>query len=82
MSVEDDEQNDISDACAVNGNFIIHKEGCMCCKRMINGVYEYTSTVTGEKYKIDGHYTCNTFNCVYTSYKVYIPCKMWNLWNV
>ena len=27
--VEDAEQNDISDACAVNGNFIIHKKGYM-----------------------------------------------------
>ena len=32
---------------AANGNFIIHKKGCTCCKRMINGISEYTSTVTG-----------------------------------
>ena len=32
---------------------------------MINGVSEYTSTVTGETYKINGYYTCNTSNCVY-----------------
>ena len=32
---------------------------------MINGVSEYTSTVTGEKYKIDGYYTYKTHNCVY-----------------
>ena len=49
----------------VNGNFITHKEGCICCRRMINGVSEYTSTVTGETYKIDGYYTCNTSNCIY-----------------
>ena len=52
--VEDDEQNDISDAYADNGIFIIHKKGCICCKRIINGISEYTSTVTGETYKIDG----------------------------
>ena len=50
---------------AANGNFIIHKKGCTCCKRMINGISEYTSTVTGEKYKIDGYYTCETSNCIY-----------------
>ena len=32
---------------------------------LINGVSEYTSTVTGEKYKIDGYYTCETNNCIY-----------------
>ena len=41
---ENDEENDISD---VRGNFIIHKKGCTCCKRMIKGISEYTSTVTG-----------------------------------
>ena len=51
------EVDDISDVRGVNGNFIIHKEGCTCCRRMINGVSEYTSTVTGETYKIDGYYT-------------------------
>ena len=63
--VEDDEQNDISDAYADIGNFIIHKKACTCCRRMSNGVSEYTSTVTGETYKIDGYYTCNTSNCIY-----------------
>ena len=53
---------------AANGNFIIHNEGCTCCKRMINGVSEYASTVTNEKYKIDGIYTCETSNC-----------NMWNM---
>ena len=32
---------------------------------MINGISEYTSTVAGEKYKIDGYYTCETSNCIY-----------------
>ena len=40
-------------------------EGCTCCKRMTNGVSGYTSTVTGEKYKIDGSNTCKTFNGIY-----------------
>ena len=48
---ENNDKNDISDN--VNGNFITHKEGCICCRRMINGVSEYTSTVTGETCKID-----------------------------
>ena len=42
----DDEENDINDVSGVNGNFIMHKEGCTCCKRMTNGVSEYTCTVT------------------------------------
>ena len=54
--VEDAEQNDISDETCVNGNFIIHKEGCICCRRMTNGISKYTSTVTGETYKKDGYY--------------------------
>ena len=41
------------------------KDVCICCRRMINGGSEYTSTVTGETYKIDGYYTCNTSNCIY-----------------
>ena len=61
---EKDIKEEICDE-AANGNFIIHKKGCTCCKRMINGISEYTSTVTGEKYKIDGYYTCETTNCVY-----------------
>ena len=48
-----------------NGKCIIHKKGCTCCKRMINGVSEYTCTVTEEKYRIDGKYTSETTNCVY-----------------
>ena len=66
MNVEDEknnEENDISNN--VNGNFITHNEGCICCRRMINGVCKYTSTVTGESYKIDGYYMCNTSNCIY-----------------
>ena len=72
--VEDAEQNNISDACAVNGNFIIHNKGCMCCRRMSNGVCEYTSTVTGETFKIDGDYTCETNNCVYL-----VTCRICNM---
>jgi len=44
---------------------IIHDKRCTCCKRMMNKIFEYTSTVTGEKYQIDGYYTCKTFNCIY-----------------
>jgi len=62
---EKDEGKDISDVRGVNGNFIIHKEGCICCRRMANGVSKYTSTVTEESYKIDGDYTCETNNCIY-----------------
>ena len=51
---EDNKENDISDVRCVNGNFIIHKEGCICCRRMANGVSEYTSTVTEQSYNIDG----------------------------
>ena len=62
---EDDKENDISDVRGVNGNFIIHKEGCICCRRMANGVYKYTFTVTEQSYNIDGNYTCETNNCIY-----------------
>ena len=65
MNVDDEENNEENYICDVRGNFIIHKKGCMCCKRIINGVSEYTSTVTGEIYKIDGHYMCETNNCKY-----------------
>ena len=54
-----DEENE---SC-VNGNYIIHKKGCICCKTMINDVSEYT--FTGEKYLIEKRYTCETTNCVY-----------------
>ena len=51
---------------AANGNFIIHnKEECIFCKRITNGVSGYTSSISGEKYKIDGSYTCETSNCIY-----------------
>ena len=43
---------------AANGNSIIHKKVCTCYKRMINGISEYISTVTGEKYKINEKYKC------------------------
>ena len=49
----------------MNGNFIIHKKGCICCRRIANGVSKYTSTVTKQSYKIDGNYTCETNNCIY-----------------
>ena len=48
-----------------NGNFIIHDKVCICCKRMMNKISEYTSTVTHESYKIDGDYTCKSSNCIY-----------------
>ena len=59
MLAENDKENYISDLRCVNGNFIT------CCRRMVNGVSKYTSTVTGESYKIDGYYTCETNNCIY-----------------
>ena len=80
---ENDKENDKQDEkvikeemCdeAANGNFIIHNEGCTCCKRMTNGVSEYTSTVTGVKYMIDGKYTCETSNCVYL-----VTCRIWHM---
>ena len=62
---EEDIKEEICDE-AANGNFIIHKkEDCICCKRMTNGVSGYTSSISGEKYKIDGSYTCETSNCIY-----------------
>ena len=42
-----------------------HKKGCICCRIIANGVFKYTSTVTEQSYKIDGHYTCETNNCMY-----------------
>ena len=42
-----------------------HKKGCICCRRIANGVSKYTSTVTKQSYKIDGNYTCETNNCIY-----------------
>ena len=62
---EEDIKEEICDE-AANGNFIIHKkEDCICCKRITNGVSGYTSSISGEKYKIDGSYTCETSNCIY-----------------
>ena len=52
----------------MNGNFIILKKGCTYCGRTTNKISEYTSTVTGESYKIDGHYTCKSSNCICHSY--------------
>ena len=40
-----------------NGNFIIHDKVCTCCERMMNEISEYTSTVTGENYKIRKKHT-------------------------
>jgi len=71
MNVDDEENYEENYVSDVRGNFIIHKKGCMCCKRMINAVSEYTSTVTGETYKIDEYYTCETNNFFIFSY-------MWN----
>ena len=48
-----------------NGNFVIQDKVCICCKRMMNKISEYTSTVTRESYKIDGDYTCKSSNCIY-----------------
>ena len=42
-----------------------HNKGCICCRRIANGVSKYTSTVTKQSYKIDGNYTCETNNCIY-----------------
>ena len=49
----------------INRNFIIHDKLCTCCKRMMNKISEYTSTVTRESYKTDGYYTCKSSNCIY-----------------
>ena len=62
---EEDIKEEICDE-AANGNFIIHKkEDYICCKRITNSVSGYTSSISGEKYKIDGSYTCETSNCIY-----------------
>ena len=42
-----------------------HNKGCICCRRIANGVSKNTSTVTKQSYKIDGNYTCETNNCIY-----------------
>ena len=42
-----------------------HNKGCICCRRIANGISKYTSTVTKQSYTIDGNYTCQTNNCIY-----------------
>ena len=50
------------------GNFKLHNENCVTCKRMEDGKTSFRSSKTGREYNITRHYTCESSCIIYIAH--------------